>query len=469
MPWDLDETIAALSSPPGPGARGIVRVTGPAAVEILTQLFTPNNQDALDLALDRGQAARHVGFVRLVGDFKIPVAVFVWPTARSYTGQPLVEFHLTGAPVLLDELLTLLFSHRARPARQGEFTLRAFLAGKLDLTQAEAVLGVIHARDDAELNTALSQLSGQLSGNLHALKASLLDHLADLEAGLDFVEEDIDFVDRTDFIHRLEEAIADTELLFLQSQQQFQQDHPWRVVLAGLPNAGKSTLFNTLIGSSEAIVSPIQGTTRDYLAYQLNWRNLRLELIDTAGWEQTSLGPMQRAQQLRETIISQADVIIWCTSQPMLMDSLQSQINLLHLEELHHSHESVLHCLTMTDLDYDHEFERGHAGLHFDLMTSAHQHTGIDKLKEMIINSCSVHQQGEHRLLVGSTAARCRHTLSIALERLQSAHQLALSNAGDELIATELRSGLEELGKLTGEIYTDDLLDQIFSKFCIGK
>ena len=201
-----DDTIAALASAPGPASRGIVRVSGPLVRTTLTSLFSPDDPGRWSSVR---RAERFAGTIALPG-VHIPLAVDVllWPMSLSYTGQPLAEIHTLGSPPLMEAILSRLFEHGVRPAQRGEFTLRAFLAGRVDLMQAEAVLGVIDATDQQQLLVALGQLGGGLSGQIALLHQELLLHLADLEAGLDFVEEDIEFVSREELIHRLESGIA---------------------------------------------------------------------------------------------------------------------------------------------------------------------------------------------------------------------------------------------------------------------
>ncbi|MCA9067602.1 MAG: hypothetical protein KDA84_01680, partial [Planctomycetaceae bacterium] len=190
MTLELDDTIAALASAPGAAARGILRISGPEVRSVLARVINP-------VLAENGSRLpkRFAGEMRLGGDGSaLPVHVMFWPTNRSYTGQPLGEIHTIGSPPLLEQALSVLFQTGVRPARPGEFTLRAFLAGRLDLMQAEAVLGVIDAHDHQELETALQQLGGGISGRIAEVRSDLLDLLSDLEAGLDFVEEDIEFV-----------------------------------------------------------------------------------------------------------------------------------------------------------------------------------------------------------------------------------------------------------------------------------
>ena len=282
MQIDVNDTIAALASPAGAAARGIVRVSGDAARDALSGLF----QSADETWRTTRSSTRFEGVLQLSGlSSSLPAALYLWPGKRSYTGQPMAELHLTGSPPLLERTLFDLYQHGVRPARPGEFTLRAFLAGRIDLVQAEAVLGIIDAPDHAELESALQQLAGGLSGPLVEIRNDLIELLADLEAGLDFVDEDIEFVSNESVIARLKRASELLTRIVAQSVDRHRDQSRWRVVLAGLPNAGKSTLFNTLTRGQSAIVSKTRGTTRDYLSQQANWHGLSIELIDTAGQE----------------------------------------------------------------------------------------------------------------------------------------------------------------------------------------
>jgi tRNA modification GTPase len=469
----LDETIAALASPPGGGARGIVRLSGPQVRTVLTGWFEPADARRW---LDARTAAVHPGQLALPGSrgVRVPVQVFLWPTERSYTGQPLAELHLPGSPPLLETILSETHRRGARPARPGEFTLRAFLAGRLDLLQAEAVLGVIDAHDHRELQTALAQLAGGLSGRLSALRRDLLELLADLEAGLDFIEEDIEFVTRCELVARVALARRFVDDLLQQSTDRMQSRGRPRVVLAGLPNAGKSTLFNRLTGREAALVSEQQGTTRDFLVAQVDWQGLSFDLVDTAGWEDGATNIAGDAQRHRAEQLQQADVLLWCSAVNLEPDERDTDEQLFTLAS--RQSRSVLRVFTQWDR-VDPARWAGCVASADDIdlprqivpEISAVTGEGLGDLAEILRQNLAS-SGGAARQWLGMTAARCRESLeavSAALTRAETAVESMF--LGDELIAVDIREALEHLGVILGVVYTDDILDRVFSKFCIGK
>ena len=452
MALDIHDTIAALSSPPGPAVRGIIRVSGSEVRASLSGLFEPDDSDRWKHART---AQRHQGIFRVPEiDRGIRVSVHFWPDARSYTGEPMAEVHAPGSPPLLEAMLTALYHGTVRPARAGEFTLRSFLSGKIDLVQAEAVLGVIDADDQVELQAALEQLAGGISGQITAVRDDLLKLLADLEAGLDFAEEDIEFVNSENVLRRLRGAEKEISQLIGQAVQRMRSGVTARVVLAGLPNAGKSTLFNALLGRSAALVSEVAGTTRDYLSAEAHWRGMRLELVDTAGGGSHAVGTPQSALQARDAQLERADLVLWCTASKESHESVHDQAATLGINC------PVLQVATKCDLRTD---QTGGC-----LEVSGLTGRGLDRLITEIVQRLSQADESAGRLL-GTTGARCRESLTGAVAAIGRAIEIAESALGDELLAIEIRLALDELGKVCGAVYTDDILDRIFSSFCIGK
>lgn len=464
MTLALDDTIAALASAPGAAARGIVRISGPDVRDVLDRLIVANSARR-EPRPPNSYPRRFPGevFLQDIGA-ALPVDVMYWPTGRSYTGQPLAELHTVGSPPLLEMLLGEVFRHGVRPARAGEFTLRAFLAERLDLIEAEAVLGVIDAQDHQELETALKQLGGGLSGEIAQVRSDLLDLLAELEAGLDFVEEDIEFVERAALINRLTKALDAISRLSQQAEDRLQTTGRWRVVLTGLPNAGKSCLFNALAGEEAAIVSPIKGTTRDVLIAPVDWEGVSVELIDTAGWEAAPTDVMQEAEAKRLEQSLEADVLVLCISKDQTVED--AVWNLERLGELQTQNRPFLVVETKEDLpDNVHFLPGGDAPV---VRVSAITGQGLEDLKHRIALALS--QQSQHvRQLIGTTAARSRESLFAAEDALREALDAARQSRGEEIIALELHQALDHLGRILGTVFTDDILDRIFSKFCIGK
>ena len=486
MSLNLDETIAALASPPGPALRGIVRISGHDTVSVLQQILDRHPTSGLPSTFDLRTSRRYERMISVPEcRATLPVAVCLWPTIRSFTGEPLAELHLIGSPPLLNEVLERAFTSGARPAERGEFTLRAFLAGRIDLVQAEAVLGVIDAANQGQLETALDQLAGGISHTIGQVREDLLLHLADLEAGLDFVEEDIDFVQRPEFLHRLTDALEMVGRLLDQSDRRMQSTGRYRVVLGGLPNAGKSTLFNQLAGRPDALVSPVSGTTRDYLIVALEHRGVEFDLLDTAGWDDARNGIDQAAAELRNDQVRRADLVLWCTPTPNEAASLSADRELLEACRQLNPHivnvttKADLACIPAladaslrsiageTSMDQDVKQPSVHDESQPPIRVSAQTGEGIAGLLDAIAAFLSVQSSGAD--VIGSTAARCRESLVHSQRSLKRARTLMESNAGDELIALELRGALDHLGRIVGSVYTDDILDRIFSRFCIGK
>jgi tRNA modification GTPase len=465
MPLDLDDTIVALASPAGSALRGIVRASGENTAEIIDRLFRPDEQSLpwRHTRLPR----RFTGHLDLASIMvPVPVALMYWPTRRSYTGQPMAEFHLNGSMPLVEATLEHLCENGARLARRGEFTMRAFLSGRIDLLQAEAVLGVIEAADHDELQKALSQLGGRMTSRLRQLRCDLIALLGDLEAGLDFVEEDIEFITKSEINRRLDEALTLLNELFAVSAGRLPTGYRRRIVLAGLPNAGKSTLFNRLTGRQNAIVSPIAGTTRDYLTASLKIGSLEVELIDTAGWEDAANLIEQRAQELRTEQVAASDLVVWCTAVDIAESDRIADDELILAAS--RQCPGIIRVLTRCDVEADVARTESRSLSEMPLRVSGVTGMGLDSLRSDMLRRLTASQFARSELL-STTAVRCRDSLRQTIQSLEQARLVSRELGGDELIALEIRRALLELGTMLGEVYTDDILDHIFSNFCIGK
>lgn len=439
------DTLCAIASATS-GARGIVRVSGPQAVALVAGIF-----DNADDLLAAGAPLVVAGSLQLAKLPPLPAELYVSPDARSYTREPLVEIHTFGSAPLLAAIQRELMAAGARPAQPGEFTLRAFLAGRLDLTQAEAVLGVIHARGERELKTALAQLAGGLARPMTALRDDLLDLLAELEAGLDFVEEDLQFISQAELARRLRTASEEVARLAEQMRSRGEFAELPRVVLRGAPNVGKSSLFNRLADDAQALVADVAGTTRDYITGRLTLDGLVCQLIDTAGLDDRGASDLDRLAQSAAVAQHEAATL------ELLCVEASSDVSELDAA----SPDRLLVVTKCDDGAPDTEFPNE------AILTSSRTGQGIDLLRAAIAARLS--RRAAETAVVPATAERCRASLARAAESLARATQLASSAGQEELIAAEVRVALGELGQVVGAVYTDDLLDRIFSRFCIGK
>ena len=389
-----------------------------------------------------------------------------WPL-RSYTGQPSAEIHTYGSLPILQAIVDACVSAGARPARPGEFTMRAFLAGRLDLTQAEAVLGVIDAETRGSLDHALRQLAGNLSRPLEQSRDEMLNLLADIEAGLDFVDEDIEFVSDSAVLDRLSSVRAQ----LIETRETFGERVGHReavvIVIRGEPNAGKSQLLNRITGSQVAIVADRAGTTRDVVTVESEIVGIAVRFVDTAGIEfvddQSAHAEVSKQSQMQAQRTDAEAAIRICCVDASRADFHTAAKWLRH--NIGEKRQSTIDLWVATKVDLATEAFQIPEGW---IASSSVAQPGVDSLMEEIATALVSRDRIETGSVVG-TAARCRSSLENAITSVTRAITLTESQQGHEFVASELRMSIESLGEVTGAVYTDDILDRVFSRFCIGK
>jgi tRNA modification GTPase len=447
----IDDTIAAIATPAGIGALGIVRLAGPEAIRIAARCFK-----GTDLNQIPGQSVRVGYFKQLDNTLLDQVVVTIFRAPHSYTRQDQVEFCCHGSNYILRKVLETLIAGGARMAKPGEFTLRAFLAGALDLTQAEAVADLIAAESAVAHQAAFSQLRGGLSNKLKKIRAGLIHFAALIELELDFSEEDVVFAERNRLYQLLEEAITEIKQLL----ESFRSGNAIRngipVAIVGEPNAGKSTLLNALLQESRAIVTPIAGTTRDILEETFFIEGIEFRLIDTAGLRSTT--DLIEAEGIRRAYekAATADIILYLFD--LTVTDAETAITILNDIPAHHKAHKIA-IGTKKDLVATSSIEKKTDYITISALTGE----GLPLLKEMLYTIAQTH------LLSGGTGWTLNMRHVEALQQAVDALTAAMRVPAGEMLAFELRNALNALGQITGEITTENILGDIFSNFCIGK
>ena len=452
-PYHAD-TIAALATAPGQGGVGIIRVSGPAAHSIAQQIARRE---------PRPRYAHYGPFFSGEQILDEGITLF-FPGPHSFTGEDVLELQGHGGPVVMDLLLKACLAAGARQARPGEFSERAFLNDKLDLAQAEAIADLIEASSEQAARNALNSLQGVFSQRVRALTESLIALRIYVEAAIDFPEEEIDFLADGHVLSQLQAVQGELTQVQRQAGQGALLRDGMNVVIAGRPNAGKSSLLNALAGRESAIVTDIAGTTRDILREHIHIDGMPLHIIDTAGLRDTDDQVEQIGVQRAMAAIGEADRIL------LMVDASQPEAKnpqLLWPEFLEQRPDPAKVTLIYNKVDTGEPVGQdtaadGSVVLHL----SARQGEGIDLLREHLKACMGFEQTGESLF-----SARRRHLEALEEAALYLQHgfdQLTLMGAG-ELLAEDLRMAQQALGKITGEFSADDLLGRIFSSFCIGK
>jgi tRNA modification GTPase len=454
-PETITDTIAAISTPPGRGGIGIVRLSGPQAASIAAQLVR------LRQPLEPGRV-RLADVLDGCGDNaeQIDEALVTWFAApNSYTAEDVAEIAAHGSPVVLDLLLRRALDLGARLAEPGEFTQRAFLAGRLDLTQAEAVRDLIEAQTLTQARQAASQLGGALSRRVGPVKQALVELIALLEAGIDFAEDDVDVAPQSEMARRIGELTLPLTALEASFARGRIVHDGLTLAIVGRPNVGKSSLFNRLVERERAIVTATPGTTRDLVTERISLDGIPLELVDTAGLREG----LEEAEQLgiarsREALADAALVLVVLDATQPLNDE---ELRLLEAVQ----DRPALVAVNKSDLKAVHAADAEVGGVPA-LRTSALTGEGLPVLRERILALATGGASAEPGML---TSLRHHTAIATALASLGDAAQANANAIPHEMILLDLYRALWALDSLTGQTTSDDILNLIFSTFCIGK
>ncbi|WP_127131783.1 tRNA uridine-5-carboxymethylaminomethyl(34) synthesis GTPase MnmE [Pseudoflavitalea rhizosphaerae] len=453
-----DDTIVALATPSGVGAIGVIRLSGPAAFSIVNELFPSKNLQ------QQPSHTLHVGFIKDAETALDEVVVALFKGPKSYTGEDVVEISCHGSPFIQEQVINACVSRGARLAKPGEFTQRAFLHGKLDLVQAEAVADLIASNTEASRKAALHNIRGGFSAVLQGLRERMLTFSALIELELDFSQEDVEFADRTQFYNLINEAERTVQHLLQSFQLGNVIKNGVQVAIIGKPNAGKSTLLNTLLNENRAIVSDIAGTTRDTIEETLNINGILFRLIDTAGIREhtsdviESIGVEKSLEKMR-----QADVVVYLfDANEMSADELATLVNDFKKQSI-----EFLLVGNKADKSSENTLLSTYVSIDPKIFISAKSGWNVDELKnqlvEMVLHG-AVQTEG-----TVVTNARHQHALQQVASSLSDIHRGLDDKIPGDLLALDIRRCLHYLGEITGEISNEDRLDYIFSKFCIGK
>ena len=446
----MKEPIVAISTPPGRGAIGVVRLSGQGVLDIVKGFFRVKG-DIKPRYAHYGELVDERGEVIDEG-----ILIF-YKGPASYTGEDMVELNLHGNPLILKKALELAIKGGARLAEPGEFTKRAFLNGKMDLTQAEAVEEIISAKGYTALRSAVNQLRGELSNIIKPLRNKLMDLLSLIEADIDFGEEDIPSIEHDQLMSLLKEVEDGIRsLLDTYKRGKFFKEGI-KLAIVGKPNVGKSSLFNTLAGKDRSIVTSIPGTTRDYIEEDVYIKGIPLILVDTAGIRETK-DPIERKGVERSlSKVEEADIILFVFDISTGIDEYDMEIYGRIKDK------NVIIVGNKIDLGIKGPLEN------FDgksiIMVSAITREGIPELENAIIGNVGIAETGQ------KVFVSVRHSVLLkgSLEAINSFRKVVRSGLGMEIAVVHLKEAVNKLGEIVGDITTEDILSNIFSKFCIGK
>ena len=452
-----DDTIVALATAQGIGAIAVIRVSGNKAIEVVNEIFPSKN------LLEQTSHTLHVGLLKDGNEILDEVVVSLFKAPKSYTGENSIEISCHGSPYIQEKIIQSILSRGVRMAKAGEFTQRAFLKGKLDLAQAEAVADLIASNTAASKNAALKNMRGGFSDDLKLLREQLIRFSAMIELELDFSQEDVQFADRNKLQTLIDTLYQNTDKLLRSFELGNVIKNGVQVAIIGKPNAGKSTLLNTLLNEARAIVSEIAGTTRDTIEEVLNIEGVLFRLVDTAGIRQHTKDSIESFGIERSVEkMNQADLVVYLFDvNEMDSDELKNRE-----EELQQKNITYLLVGNKFEIDSKSIVQKFSA---FDniIFISAKENKGIAELKEAIVKITIKGEINTESTIV--TNARHFEALQKLAEALTDVQNGLNTDIPGDLLALDIRQCLFYLGSITGEVTNEDQLDYIFSKFCIGK
>ncbi len=453
-----DDTIAAIATPIGEGGLSVIRISGPRAIEVAEKIFKAPGSKGTPLS-EAPSHTIHYGFIHQDGKQIDEVLLSVMRAPRTFTREDVVEVSCHGGLLSTRMVLDTILNSGARLAEPGEFTRRAFLNGRIDLAQAEAVADLIHSRTDLALAAANEQLKGRLSRQIEELRDAMMLTLAHVEAHIDFPDEDIEPGTLASLINRLDEGVRFMERLIATADQGQVLRNGIRAAIVGRPNAGKSSLLNVLLGHDRAIVSEIAGTTRDTIEATANVRGIPVIFVDTAGLRDTGDAIEQEGIRRSRESIRNAELVLHVIDRSLPLSEEDER----YLKESHHAHHILI--LNKTDLPQVAELPEHHQKT---VELSCSNTEGIEALRDAIQEHIwsGRSKEGNLEVLIN---ARHRDALHRALEATRRTHDCLCTDGTLELAAMDLRIAVNAIGEVVGKTSTEDLLDSIFSQFCLGK
>ena len=460
-----NDTIIALATPSGAGAISVIRISGKYAISIVNNSFrSVKKQKSL---IDQKTHTIHLGHILKDGKELDEVLVSVFKDPNSYTGENVVEISCHGSPYIQQEIIQLFLRHGCRIANPGEFTLRAFLNGKLDLSQAEAVADLIASDNEASHQVAIQQMRGGFSNEIKALRDELMNFASLIELELDFAEEDVEFANRDQFKDLIERITKVLKHLIDSFAVGNVIKNGIPVAIVGEPNVGKSTLLNALLNEEKAIVSDIAGTTRDAIEDELTIGGIGFRFIDTAGIRDTK--DVVESIGIKKTFekIDQSQVVIY------LFDAETSATNLgtvlIKIEKIINKHPQKPLIIIANKIDKLDDIQVAELTNNIPeaILLSAKTGFGVEELTNKLLSLINTGALRNNDTIV--TNSRHYDALLKALEEIQKVKQGMDSNLSGDLLAIDIRQALYHFGEITGEITSDDLLGNIFANFCIGK